>query len=417
MPTPTIFWSWQSDTAQRETRSLIRDALSAALDRIAADMEEADRPELDHDTRGVAGSPDIVATILDKIEAAAVFVADVTPIAVSTGGKHLANPNVLIELGYAKRALGTGRVVLVWNTALTGAVPENLPFDMRHRRAPLAYALAEGAGRDELRRARADLSRRLEEAVRLSLSTVPREEPPGPTWMPADEGTPSIWAGSGQPLVVNRGHLDGTSDMLMDGAPRGYARLVPSTWKPDPEALSRLGSASGHPIPLGRSGSLDWGPTRGGFVVYRTSARIEEEGVTPTATRWFRDNGEFWGVASSFFGEHDGGRYLATGYAVERWIDWLARSADLCARLGGGAPFHVELGLDGLEGAMWPERGWGPDLRTRAIEDGMHHAALLADASEGAVVALVRDAFDQVTAAFGLPPFGDEAFDALRRGR
>ena len=46
------------------------------------------------------GSPDIVATILAKIEAAAVFVADVTPIAVSPGGKHVANPNVLIELGY-----------------------------------------------------------------------------------------------------------------------------------------------------------------------------------------------------------------------------------------------------------------------------------------------------------------------------
>jgi hypothetical protein len=119
----TVFWSWQSDRPARETRSVIRDALFAALDRIAADLEEADRPELDHDTRGVPGSPDIVATILTKIEAAAVFIADVTPIAVSDGGKHLANPNVLIELGYAKHAIGTERVILVWNTAFTDPKP------------------------------------------------------------------------------------------------------------------------------------------------------------------------------------------------------------------------------------------------------------------------------------------------------
>lgn len=95
----TVFWSWQSDQPSRETRSLIRDALIAALDRIAVDLEEADRPEIDHDTKDMPGSPDIVASILAKIEAAAVFIADVTPIAVTDGGKHVANPNVLIELG------------------------------------------------------------------------------------------------------------------------------------------------------------------------------------------------------------------------------------------------------------------------------------------------------------------------------
>ena len=81
----TVFWSWQSDQPSRETRSLIRDALIAALDRIAVDLEEADRPEIDHDTKDMPGSPDIVASILAKIEAAAVFIADVTPIAGKRG--------------------------------------------------------------------------------------------------------------------------------------------------------------------------------------------------------------------------------------------------------------------------------------------------------------------------------------------
>jgi len=46
--------------------------------------------------------PDIVATILEKIDNAAAFVGDVTPISVSENGKQVANPNVLIELGYSR---------------------------------------------------------------------------------------------------------------------------------------------------------------------------------------------------------------------------------------------------------------------------------------------------------------------------
>ncbi|MBA4091666.1 MAG: hypothetical protein C0494_13900 [Sphingobium sp.] len=75
----------------------------------------------------------------------------------SGNGKHIANPNVLIELGYAKHALGTSRIVMVWNTALTNAKPEDLPFDMRHRRAPIPYALAAGANAADLQKTRARL--------------------------------------------------------------------------------------------------------------------------------------------------------------------------------------------------------------------------------------------------------------------
>lgn len=84
----SIFWSWQSDRPARETRSVIREALSEALRDLSADLADAGRPEdqndlvLDHDTRGLPGSPDIAAEILRKIEGSSVFVADVTPIAV-----------------------------------------------------------------------------------------------------------------------------------------------------------------------------------------------------------------------------------------------------------------------------------------------------------------------------------------------
>lgn len=165
----TIFWSWQGDQPARVTRDLIRDALLDALEGLSTEFEEAARPEIDHDTRGVPGTPDIVATILAKIDAAAVFVADLTPIAVTDKGKQVANPNVMIELGYAKKALGPERVVLVWNSALTSARPEDLPFDLRHRRAPIEYSLLPDADRGELRATRRRLTSRLAEAIRASL--------------------------------------------------------------------------------------------------------------------------------------------------------------------------------------------------------------------------------------------------------
>ena len=59
---------------------------------------------------------------------------DVTPIAVSADGKACANPNVLIELGYAHGTLGESRVLQVWNTAFDGSNPRQAA--VRHARAP-----------------------------------------------------------------------------------------------------------------------------------------------------------------------------------------------------------------------------------------------------------------------------------------
>lgn len=69
----TVFWSWQSDLDARVTRDLVRSALDQAIGMLAADLDEAERPSLPSDIQGVAGTPDIVATILRKIDEAAVL--------------------------------------------------------------------------------------------------------------------------------------------------------------------------------------------------------------------------------------------------------------------------------------------------------------------------------------------------------
>ena len=78
----TVFFSWQSDRPKEEGRDLIEQALEDAVEKIAADItvEEAIRDglELDKDTKGVPGSPPIFETILNKIDKASVFIADLT---------------------------------------------------------------------------------------------------------------------------------------------------------------------------------------------------------------------------------------------------------------------------------------------------------------------------------------------------
>ncbi len=159
--TTKVFYSWQSDLRAAACRSLIQDALEGAASAIAEDNSVAVEPVVDRDTQNVPGSPDIGATILAKIDAASVFVADVTLVGKTDGGKPTPNPNVLIELGYALKALDWSRIILVQNTAFGG--PEQLPFDLRQKRTLTYSSPTEASERATQRTA---LRRTLEDALR-----------------------------------------------------------------------------------------------------------------------------------------------------------------------------------------------------------------------------------------------------------
>lgn len=172
---PIVFYSWQSDLPNRTNRGLIHDALERACKDLTAECEEAERgPVVDADTQGVSGSPDIAATILAKIDNADVVVADVSIIGtaqVSDSGdppktRPVPNPNVMLELGYAKKALGADRVIMVCNAAF-GEV-EALPFDIRGKTV-LRYKYDGGAEPAETRKA---LRGRLKAAVGAAISVA-----------------------------------------------------------------------------------------------------------------------------------------------------------------------------------------------------------------------------------------------------
>lgn len=137
-----IFYSWQSDLPGETNHLFIQNALNVSVSQLATGDISID-PVIDRDVLGLSGSPDINRAILDKIALADAFVADVSIVGAmempaSKKMRHFPNPNVLVELGYALRAIGERRVILVMNTAF--GVPDSLPFDLRSKRA-LGYDL------------------------------------------------------------------------------------------------------------------------------------------------------------------------------------------------------------------------------------------------------------------------------------
>lgn len=138
----TIFYSWQSDLDAKCNRYFIRDCLKDALKNLSKEPEYGESVRLDSDTSGVPGTPDIASTIFEKIDSSLVFIADISYCATSEdGGKKFPNSNVMIELGYALAKNSDTGVLNIMNTAY--GKPDDLPFDLKHKRWPIQYKLTE----------------------------------------------------------------------------------------------------------------------------------------------------------------------------------------------------------------------------------------------------------------------------------
>jgi hypothetical protein len=183
----TIFFSWQLDTPPALGRNFLHSALEAACRALGKekDVEDASRDPLtvDSDTQGEPGQPPIVETILKKIDAAQLFVADMTYTAQSVDGKHAPNPNVLIEYGWALKGKTHSRIISVMNTAY-GKPPEiELPFDLRYARWPLFYHLVDDATPEVKAEVKRKLVKDLASRIRACLRDV-QEAPEAPPRLP-----------------------------------------------------------------------------------------------------------------------------------------------------------------------------------------------------------------------------------------
>lgn len=130
-----IFFCWQDHLPRKLHRFLIRDALDRAISRVQDELPDGLECMLRRDeaTNDRAGSVEIANTILQKLNSSTVVVGDVTPVLTNPENDWFyPNPNVMIEIGYAARALGWNRIICLYNEAACKA--EQLPFDIRHRR-------------------------------------------------------------------------------------------------------------------------------------------------------------------------------------------------------------------------------------------------------------------------------------------
>lgn len=166
----TIFYAWQSDRPSKINRHFIRKALDDAAKRLTEDPSLSIDVVVDADTEGVVGTPPVTETILQKIGAADIFLPDFTFVAEADAGKLIPNPNVMIEYGYALRALTFKAMMPVMNTHF--GRPEKLPFDLGHVRHPTQYDLSSDILDGDRRALRAKFSTTLESILRLMIGHV-----------------------------------------------------------------------------------------------------------------------------------------------------------------------------------------------------------------------------------------------------
>jgi hypothetical protein len=394
-----IFWSWQSDHDPDISHRFVKDALADAIKALKSEsvLEEPSEAErrtqlhLDHDTKGKTGWVDITQSIFEKIESAAVFVADVTPVVVAAskldgegkeiGKRPIMNPNVAIELGYALKALDWSKIVPVMNTAY-GSV-ERMPFDIdRTRRWAIQYELKEGATKAEIKEARGKLAKVFAEALKGFLPAAAQPEPFKET---APQIPPGLFFKDGDALAIRRNPIEKTqADHRMSSRTYAYLRLIPTKRSPIPLAEQLLSATVGrHGAFAGLPGNIIQPNDYGVAFSLLMPASFEIEGLT----QYFR-NGEIWGVNA----------YITQPGHGETWISALPLENTFITSLElycmymemhskVKPPITVEAGVVGVKNMRLVYNGLH-DAMGKMYEPDVVHRAIMPDFSKP-----TRDAF------------------------
>jgi hypothetical protein len=302
-----VFWSWQSDTPGRIGRHFVRDALSSAIERLKQTLE-IDEPtarearsamHLDQDRKGIPGSPDLARVILEKIEQSAVFVADVTPVAITTTQaeetqrKKVINPNVAIELGYALHALGDRALLMVMNEHYGSRA--DLPFDLQSKAGPFMFSLPPDADKKTIAGTARQLTAQLAEALELCIAQHVervRQQTPFSEAVAADN--PAIYF---QPNEVLATGVAGQPEYRFTYQKAAYIRFFPTYGSP------RVGLAALNPI-FERRRAVPFciveggvaGRNRFGSIIYAPQGPDKIDGLTQGFA-----TGELWGIDGTIF--------------------------------------------------------------------------------------------------------------------
>lgn len=340
-----VFWSWQSDIDASTNRRLIHDAIELALSKVSSDLalEEAERPSIDHDTKGVAGAVEIAHTIFSKIEAASAFVADVTPIT-RKDKKHIPNPNVLIELGYALGTCGASNVILVLNVAY-GASPDDLPFDLRGRRC-MTYDCPPEATKKDREAITKKLGSDLAEALKVNLPATKSVQFAFENIRAKSDVDGSIWLDDRAGIRCHGAFVSEQKQEygIASGA-RSFVRIIPTGW-----TKKALPIADYRSLPLDRrivapnAGASvgSWGATSDGFLDFYFASQNDTQRAVSIG-KYFEDTGECWTLVVHGWWSNE--KVLATNPVLRHWANSIERILQFLDAHGANQHRQIEVGL------------------------------------------------------------------------
>jgi hypothetical protein len=335
-----VFYSWQDNTPRKVGKKLIREALDEAISGL--DVNDAERPVVDQDTQGVLGSPVIAETILKKIRAANVVVADVTLVGQTAKEKRLVNSNVAIELGYAMGVGGDEVMLKVMNEHYGPA--KDLPFDLRHKRWPVQFTLSPDADPTERAKVRNALADELRVILRqyIEASRPPPERfvptpatyNPAAYWLPDESlGKPEERPGRRTPKPLEY-HPD---------QPLIYLRIWPyESIRPlGVDVLGDHGKSVIQPL-CGRVQGWDWLRNKYGLLTYA----VDADQTLTSSTQVFK-SGEIWGINGFLLREwEDVPKYIPTAAYEEGLSASLTKYLETArAHFGYPARVMIESGL------------------------------------------------------------------------
>lgn len=381
----TIFFSWQSDTPTQIGRNFLRSVLEEACKEVAleTDIDEAVRSDLsvDSDTQGEAGQPPIAETIFNKIDNAAVIVADMTFTGRRLDERPTPNANVLIEYGWALKSLGHKRVISVMNEAYGKASSDSLPFDLAHVRWPTRFTLNEKTSQEEKKKVKQQLVSILKTALRASLQTVPSQSstPPHKSSLVTAQDGPARFRKDGEELGFYEDFDGKASKVLLASGPTMWLRLIPATspkktWTSyELQEIAQSGNSL-YPFPLVYGQGIDWFRAEDGWGTFSTKEK--QDGYIKTGGAAFVfETGEIWAIDTNLL-SYDTSRLFYTDIQ-NKYVKSLNTYSQFLQRLGIEQPYKWIAGMTGIKGRALgypakPGHSWvrdsGPVCLTDTIE-------------------------------------------------
>ncbi|WP_124597170.1 hypothetical protein [Burkholderia stagnalis] len=398
-----IFWSWQSDTSAKVNKNFVKTAIQNALSQVSDELglTEAERPEIDHDTKDAPGLVSIVDTIFKKIEQAEIFIGDVTFVGQTEKGKLLPNANVMIELGHALTSIGHERIILVANKAF-GGEPEDLPFDLRHRRGPITYTLKSDATQAQHDAVLDKLTKALLDALRMNLSAAIEERDAAFQFdlYPSRSDDRSTWLQAGDRVRHQDSMFAAVErDWVVPDKPRSYMRLAPANWTSKPTRAAVL-AGSNNLFALGPWRHGNYGANQYGVIKVGSLGNSDTNEAIGVA-QWFNKTGELWGFNNAATFQNESGRnYLCLDSIVREWDKFLCDALAFFKGFGAEGPIRVEAGVVGLKDVYWPNEMWGA---ATALEDEVYSERVYRAWTRQEQLAFLADLYNDLHDAFGKP--------------